>query len=315
MASNDVDSVYIKGANNISSKQSLLIIPIIKFFNNHKNLLYLIQILNGETFGNPNQTSHSPISLRLIDWFVTNYCKKKNVMYNIADYRQNSNTKINIDSVNNNNHNYHNYNYNYNSLPAQLGETKSTSGNSFDNYFFVHDNYKSQLKECSKKHFDPFCRRNRIRFYYKPNAYFLTTVGQLNFFKWAIENNVIDYIKDYLADIEKDMNDSLVISNTTSITSIVNNNNKNEKQTRKRTLSSSNSINQKDNNNNINNNNETHSNNNSNTNIPVINPFLAELIPKTKSHKKTSCRQKRKELSISNKSFTKYSIPTVLTFD
>ena len=33
-----------------------------------------------------------------------------------------------------------------------------------------------------------------------------TTIGQLNFFKWALENNVINYISDNYQLIEKDMN-------------------------------------------------------------------------------------------------------------
>ena len=38
------------------------------------------------------------------------------------------------------------------------------------------------------------------------NKYFITTVGQLNFFKWAIENNIINYIKKNIKDVENDMN-------------------------------------------------------------------------------------------------------------
>jgi hypothetical protein len=33
-----------------------------------------------------------------------------------------------------------------------------------------------------------------------------TTIGQLNFFKWAIENKIIDYIEENHATIESDMN-------------------------------------------------------------------------------------------------------------
>jgi hypothetical protein len=33
-----------------------------------------------------------------------------------------------------------------------------------------------------------------------------TTIGQLNFFKWAIENRIIDYIQAHYAEIEDDMN-------------------------------------------------------------------------------------------------------------
>jgi hypothetical protein len=33
-----------------------------------------------------------------------------------------------------------------------------------------------------------------------------TTIGQLNFFKWAIENRIIHYIETNMSDIEEDMN-------------------------------------------------------------------------------------------------------------
>ena len=33
-----------------------------------------------------------------------------------------------------------------------------------------------------------------------------TTIGQLNFFKWALENNILSYISEHLDEIEKDMN-------------------------------------------------------------------------------------------------------------
>jgi hypothetical protein len=33
-----------------------------------------------------------------------------------------------------------------------------------------------------------------------------TTIGQLNFFKWAIENRILDYIEQNFEDIETDMN-------------------------------------------------------------------------------------------------------------
>ena len=77
---------------------------------------------------------------------------------------------------------------------------------SFDNFIIVHTNYKGQLKAYSKRNFDPFCRRNRIRFYYEENKYFITTVGQLNFFKWALENNIVDYVQKHMKEIEDDMN-------------------------------------------------------------------------------------------------------------
>ena len=161
----DKVNITIKSCKNITSKQALLVIPITKYFSSHVILNKLIKILKGES-----------ISLRLIDWFATNYCKKFNIMYNVNDYR-----------------------------PVKPGETEEQR-KSFDNFIIVHTNYKGQLKAYSKKNFDPFCRRNRIRFYYEENKYFVTTVGQLNFFKWALENNIVDYIQEHLKEIEDDMN-------------------------------------------------------------------------------------------------------------
>jgi hypothetical protein len=102
----------------------------------------------------------APISLRVIDWFVTNYSREHDVSY----------------------------------VNAATGRT-----------FNVHKEYKTRLKSYTKRQFDPFCRRNRINFYYSEGAVVLTTVGQLNFFKWAIENHVLEYIEKHLPEIEKAM--------------------------------------------------------------------------------------------------------------
>ena len=43
------------------------------------------------------------------------------------------------------------------------------------------------------------------------NDKIISTIGQLNFFKWAINNKVIEYITDNYIDIENDMNISFII--------------------------------------------------------------------------------------------------------
>ena len=39
-----------------------------------------------------------------------------------------------------------------------------------------------------------------------------TTIGQLNFFKWALENEVITFIEQNYSSIEKDMNSTDIIN-------------------------------------------------------------------------------------------------------
>ena len=48
--------------------------------------------------------------------------------------------------------------------------------------------------------FDPFCRSKRIKF-----QDFETTVGQLNFFEWAITDEILDYIETHYEEIHADM--------------------------------------------------------------------------------------------------------------
>ena len=68
------------------------------------------------------------------------------------------------------------------------------------NRFKVYEDYKLKLKAYSKKRFDPFCRWERIQVPITPNSEysFETTIGQMNFFKWALENNIIDYIASWI---------------------------------------------------------------------------------------------------------------------
>ena len=124
-----------------------------------------------------NIINNNDISLRIIDWFVTNYSKKFNTIYEIK-------TADGIKVID------------------------SESVNSESKRFNVYYSYKSQLKSYSKKKFDPFCRRNRIKFILKDKTEIITTEGQLNFFKWAINNLIIDYILKNYKEIENDMNSS-----------------------------------------------------------------------------------------------------------
>jgi hypothetical protein len=86
------------------------------------------------------------------------------------------------------------------------------NGSKPERRFKVYLDYKLNLKAYSKKRFDPFCRWDRIAFPYLNNSYIQTTVGQLNFFKWAIDNQVIHYIEANYRDIEYDMNSRNSIS-------------------------------------------------------------------------------------------------------
>ena len=47
---------------------------------------------------------------------------------------------------------------------------------------------------------------NKIAFNYNQDEYIITTIGQLNFFRWAIRNNIIDYVINDHLKINNEMN-------------------------------------------------------------------------------------------------------------
>jgi len=154
----------------ISSKESLLKTKLIEFYKDSQNLDILLPIILQQT----------RLSLRSLDWFVTNYSKK----------------------------------YNTNFIITKNGEQIS---------YFPFKSYKAQLKAYSKKFCDPFCRRERVIFDHRNMEitefvagkkmthpdYIVTTIGQLNFFRFAIQDSIIKYSIDNIESIETDMNSTL----------------------------------------------------------------------------------------------------------
>ena len=136
----------------IHCKQELIVHSLQRFYAQRTDINEILPILLGT----------SALSLRLIDWFVTNYAKAHNTAY-IFEGQE----------------------------------------------FLVYTNYKSQLKAYSKKLFDPFCRRERIYFQVPGQPSFLTTVGKLNFFRWALEKGVLDYLRLNTATVEAEMNSQM----------------------------------------------------------------------------------------------------------
>ena len=138
-------------------QNDLLLNKLLEYYKKNNNMEKMLRIINGE----------SRISLRIVDWFATNFAKKYYTVYNILNNRE-------------------------------FDENTAKR-------FKVYVDYKLNLKAYSKKRFDPFCRWERIVVPFN-DKYIQTTIGQLNFFKWALENRVIEFIENNYLDIEADMN-------------------------------------------------------------------------------------------------------------
>ena len=137
----------------IQTQEQWVLHRLERFYTNADHIARVKSILDGS----------SNLSLRLIDWFVTNYAKKFNVSF----------------------------------------MSKSQK------HVIVYLSYKSHLKAYSKRMFDPFCRWKRIKF-----RDIETTVGQLNFFEWAITDGVLDYLDTHHDKVHTDMETRLHESKT-----------------------------------------------------------------------------------------------------
>lgn len=121
------------------SKSDILLSSINAFYSDEKNKATLVNILNKK----------SGISLRNLEWFITNYAKKNHTSYTTDDGK----------------------------------------------VFSVHTAYKSSLLGYSKKLFDPFCRAEKIAYVIPgTDEEIQTTVAQLNFIKWCIKNDIIEFM-------------------------------------------------------------------------------------------------------------------------
>ena len=155
-------SVTVK--NRVQCRQDQVVAWLQDFYTVPGNLEKLISIVQGT----------SPVSLRLVDYFVTNYAKKMNTAFMLND-----------------------------------------------KHFLVYFNYKRELNAYSKRLFDPFCRRERIMFEARDIPAFVTTVGQLNFFRWFIEKEIYEYVSANRDAVERDMNSTLKEHYSRSTTSTV----------------------------------------------------------------------------------------------
>ena len=153
------------------TQNELLLTNLMEFYSDKENMDKMVGVVNGE----------SKTSLRIIDWFVTNFAKKYFTVYTI---------------------------------PAKTRCSTVINGEENKERFKVFNSYKLELKAYNKSRFDPFCRRDRITIPYNDSRTtgLVTTIGQLNFFKWAIENRILEYIEENFEAIENDMNSRNSIS-------------------------------------------------------------------------------------------------------
>lgn len=134
------------------------------------------QISNNMKIILPYLNGTANIAIRYIDWFVTNYAKKHHVTYE-----------------------------------------KTNPGSSSPEIYDVYSGYRGLLKGYTKQIFDPFCREGndnekkeiiKIPFKYAKDKFVLTTFGQLNFYKWAIQNGVLEYIEKNYEKIKLDLEET-----------------------------------------------------------------------------------------------------------
>ena len=132
----------------MNTQHQWLLSTLLEFYKKPENMDILKKMINREYVLENNKK----LSIRMVNWFVTNYAKQYFTVYDVPSEKHGE--------------------------PARR--------------FFVWTNYKSTEDSYSKQMFDPYCRQERILIPYQNDSRIETTIGQLHFFKWAILNKVLD---------------------------------------------------------------------------------------------------------------------------
>ena len=153
-----------------------LLFELLSFYN-HENMQRLIvprsikslSICKNYVLSDEMRAEINGISLRAIEWLVTNYSKGTKIVL----FNEQSKSRIDI-----------------------------------------HNAYEIQSNYYKRNLFDPFCRHGRVFFLWKlksvktnqvEDVIMMTTVGQLNFMKWADEQGVLTYAREHQTKIQETM--------------------------------------------------------------------------------------------------------------
>ena len=188
----------------LESKEAVLLKTLLRFFRRPSNLNAVVPVL----------TETDSVSLRVLDWFVTNYSREftKEIMKDPI---------LQCFDV-------------YNSYKSQL---KAFNKKLFDPFCRVHSQLCSPVEVICTSNFDddeidandstfllkvvnpsslppspsssPSSSSSSGKFYLQygksTSQKILTTIAQLNFFRWAIENRVLEYVTKYADTFKADL--------------------------------------------------------------------------------------------------------------
>jgi len=146
--------VFLKCVTNdsLSRSDEVLLDSVLGWYNedSHRvdNFLAIVKRKNG-------------MSLRVIDWLVTNFSKTNSVI-------------LETDGI-----------------PRDLNR-----------------DYQKNLSAYNKRNMDPFARRNKISIIVYGKETRSSTVGQLNFFRWFLKNDIIGFLQKNKSIVENHMKDA-----------------------------------------------------------------------------------------------------------
>lgn len=136
----------------LSRKDEVLLDSVLRWYNQDESRVQTFSDIVNHKNG---------LSLRIIDWLITNFSKK----FSVA---------IESDGI-----------------PRNLRR-----------------DYHKNLSAHNKKNFDPFARRRRINIILFGSERRVSTIGQLNFFRWFLSKNLCGFLLENKSVIEKHMKES-----------------------------------------------------------------------------------------------------------
>jgi hypothetical protein len=136
------------------------------FYNKPEQLVKVYEVI---------KKCNTELSLRVLEWFCSNYSKKNNIIYKVTPKKE-----INI----------------------------------YLDYKACLNSYSKKKFDPCKRYYEGYGFFNvKVNLPGDPGVKTLeTTVGQLNFFRWCIKNKILDYVKKHITDIKNDLNEVTAIN-------------------------------------------------------------------------------------------------------
>lgn len=143
------------------TRYGLILNDTVRFYNNNQRC---VEALNSFS---KDSKQEFPLSIRFVEWFITKYLKNYPLIYYVN----------------------------------KVGGYKVCRTDEYNRRVNVHLEFRSRVKNLTKRYFDPFRRNDRLTFLTKDGLKIDTTLAQMCFVRWFHSDGLYQYMLENYKEI------------------------------------------------------------------------------------------------------------------